>query len=188
MGAGQIIENPKAKSLAYAILGGAKDEWMPGDSCYAMVAKAQSLGCVTSLEVEIDRQHQEAPLDRQTAALTWILELQKLQLPSLPKKERDRNIADARARMRNIGAISALLVIASTARIASAEVFQWVARVTVVRRFTRSLGGVAFWCRLAACELRRGLFSWLKWPLEWWSLSRGSWRVTAGVGLFRSNR
>ena len=105
MGAGSIIDNPKGKGLAYAILGGAKDEWMAGDACYAMVEKAQSLGCPTIVEVEIDRQHQEAPLARQAAALTWLLELQKLQLPSLPKEEREHNIAAARERMKNIGSI-----------------------------------------------------------------------------------
>jgi len=106
MGSGAILDNPKAVHLAYAILGGAKDEWMAGDACYALAAKARELKCPVRLEVEIDRQHKEAPLDRQTAALNWILEYQKLAMPSLGEAERATNMNAARARMKAVAKIA----------------------------------------------------------------------------------
>ncbi len=106
MGAGGVIDNAKAKHLAYAILGGAKDEWMPGDACYAMVDKARGLGCQAIVEVDVNRQHHEAELARQYAALTWILELQKLQLPSLTADERKANMSAAHERMKAVSKIA----------------------------------------------------------------------------------
>jgi hypothetical protein len=106
MGAGGVLDNPKAKHLAYAILGGAKDEWMPGDACYANVEKAKALGCPVKVIVQIDRQHREAPLEQQYDALTWMLELQKLLLPSLPDEERNANLAAARQRMKGVAAVA----------------------------------------------------------------------------------
>jgi hypothetical protein len=106
MGAGGILDKPNAKHLAYAILGGAKDEWMPGDACAAMAEQARALGCAVRLEVELDRQHKEAPLEQQTAALTWLLELQQLQLPALSADARAANLAVARERMKAVAKIT----------------------------------------------------------------------------------
>ncbi len=99
MGAGLIVKTDKATDLAYFILGGAKDEWMSGDKCHEMVDKARAMGCPTRYIIEIDRQHHEAPLSMQYDALTWILELQKLRMKSLPEAERNANLAAARERM-----------------------------------------------------------------------------------------
>jgi pimeloyl-ACP methyl ester carboxylesterase len=106
MGSGAILDSPKAGHLAYAILGGAKDEWMAGNACDTLAAKARDLGCPVRLEVEIDRQHKEAPVDRQTAALTWIFEYQKLRLPSLGGAERETNMNAGRVRMQAVGKIA----------------------------------------------------------------------------------
>lgn len=117
MGAGNIITNPKAKHMAYAILGGAKDEWMPGNACYAMVDKAREQGNPPPrVEIEIDRQHKEAPLARQLAALSWLLEFQKLQMPTLPEAQRKANLEAAHGRMKNVAKI-----IDAAERLAEAE-------------------------------------------------------------------
>jgi len=106
MGAGGIVNSPQAKHFAYVILGGAKDEWMNGEACYKMVAEARTLGCPVKLALGIDRQHKEASLEQQYWGMTWLLETQKLRMPTLPEEQRKANLDAARQRMVNIDRVA----------------------------------------------------------------------------------